>query len=98
MHDSHDHRRPTIAICGSMAFLDEMEQIACTLSGFGCEALTCQCARSTVSTGRDFTTGDARAQEVLRRHSSEQDSTGRRGPDRELPEAYGIEDMSARTR
>jgi hypothetical protein len=40
MHDSHDGRRPTIAICGSMAFLDEMEQIACTLSGFGCEALT----------------------------------------------------------
>lgn len=31
--------RPIIAICGSMAFLDEMEHIALLLEGAGCEAL-----------------------------------------------------------
>ncbi len=31
---------PVVAICGSMAFIDEMEQIARTLECLGCEALT----------------------------------------------------------
>ncbi len=31
--------RPTIAICGSMAFIDEMEQIALSLERLGCQAL-----------------------------------------------------------
>jgi nucleoside 2-deoxyribosyltransferase len=32
-------RRATIAICGSMAFINKMERIATELEGLGCEAL-----------------------------------------------------------